>query len=341
MSIDQGIFAAFVPSTLLGQVTQPSMQLLRRPFLWSVPVLLGAVASVFMAQRPPDPLVAALGGNFVSGTAAVNGVKLYYVRGGDGPAVILIHGFPQDWYEFHAIMPTLAKGFTVVAIDLPGIGRSIGTPNGYGAADMAIDLHALAQKLGLKRPYVVGHDIGGMVAYAYARLFPREVRGGMILDVPLPGIQGWDQIQGDPSVWHIRFMQVPGLAEKLVTGRSADFLDYFFQFAHFTPGEKEHYLSAYSSAAQLHAAFEMYRAFPANDRFNVSQTGDFSVPLFFGAGEKSPFAKMVPTFAAGLRANGCRDVETGLIPGAVHYIVEDQPDEVTALIKRHSNAPSE
>jgi pimeloyl-ACP methyl ester carboxylesterase len=311
----------------------PRNPLLRRSFLWLLPCLFGSISSISLAQRRPELLVAELGGNFASGTATVSGVKMYYVRGGDGPAVVLIHGFPLDWYEFRPIMPDLAKRFTVVAIDLPGIGLSAGTQNGYAAADMAKDLHGLIQELGLRRPYIVGHDIGGMVAYAFTRLFPEETRGVMILDVPLPGIQGWDQIEGDPSVWHIRFMQVPGLAEKLVTGRSADFLDYFFQFAEFTTREKEHYVSAYSSAAQLHAAFEMYRALPVVARFNASETGRISIQLFFGAGEKSPFAKMVPVFAQGLRDDGCRHVNTGLIPSAGHYIVEDQPAQVAKLIE--------
>lgn len=334
VSCNLRIFCVSEPSGNRGKKIPPHNPLLRRSFRWSLPVLLGFISSIPLAQNRQEPLVAELGQNFASGTATVNGVKMYYVRGGDGPAVVLIHGFPQDWYEFHAIMPDLAKRFTVVAIDLPGIGLSAGTQNGYAAADMAKDLHGLIKGLGLKSPYIVGHDIGGMVAYAFTRLFPEEARGVMILDGPLPGIQGWDQIEGVPSVWHIRFMQVPGLAEKLVTGRSADFLDYFFQFAHFTTDEKEHFVSAYSSAAQLHAAFEMYRAFPANARFNASKTGDISVQLFFGAGENSPFAKMVPVFAEGLRLTGCRHVNTGLIPDAVHYIVEDQPAEVAELIER-------
>jgi pimeloyl-ACP methyl ester carboxylesterase len=338
MSVNKGIFCVSEPSRYTGKMIPPHNPLLRRSFLWSLPVLLGFISLVSLAQSRPEPLVAELGGNFASGTVTVSGVKMYYVRGGDGPAVILIHGFPQDWYEFHAIMPDLAKRFTVVAVDLPGIGLSAGTQNGYAAADIAKDLRGLIQELGLKRPYFVGHDIGGMVAHAFTRLFPEEARGVMILDVPLPGIQGWDQVEGAPSVWHIRFMQVPGLAEKLVTGRSADFLDYFFQFAHFTTREKEHYVSAYSSAAQLHAAFEMYRAFPANARFNASETGDISIQLFFGAGENSPFAKMVPVFARGLGVNGCRHVNTGLIPGAAHYIVEDEPAEVAELIERYAAA---
>jgi pimeloyl-ACP methyl ester carboxylesterase len=122
------------------------------------------------------------------------------------------------------------------------------------------------------------------------------------------------------------------LLRSLSRGRSADFLDYFFQLAHFTRRENEHYLSAYSSAAQLHAAFEMYRPFPAIARFNASETGASPFRLFFGAGENSPFATIVPVFADGLRGNGCRYVTTGLIPGAVHYSVEDQPAEVAGLI---------
>jgi len=319
----------------------PGERRLDRRILWPLPFLVGAaVASVSLAQGRPDLVVADLGGNFVSQTAEVNGARLHYVRGGEGPVVILIHGFPQDWFEFHAIMPRLAKRFSVIAIDLRGIGGSGATMGGYDAANMAKDVHDLAVALGLERPYIVGHDIGGMVAYAFARRFPEATRGVMILDVPLPGIEGWDQIQGDPSVWHIRFMQVPGLAEKLVTGRSADYLEYFFQFAHFSPSEKAHYVAAYSSKAQLHAAFEMYRAFPANARFNESQTGANDVSLFFGAGENSPFAKLVPTFAKGLRARGCSHVETGLILGAVHYVVEDQPEEVAELIERYASLHS-
>src|SRR6266550_5101023 len=102
-----------------------------------------------------DPAVARLGDNFVSGTAKVNGTTLHYVRGGTGPALILVHGFPQDWYEWHAIMPKLAKQFTVVAVDLRGIGGSAATAGGYDAANMAEDVHQLAEHLHLEHVYVV------------------------------------------------------------------------------------------------------------------------------------------------------------------------------------------
>jgi pimeloyl-ACP methyl ester carboxylesterase len=280
---------------------------------------------------------AGLGRQFSSGTATVNGIALHYIRGGEGPPVILIHGFPEDWSEYRAIMPRLAKRFTVIAVDLRGIGGSTATPGGYDAANMAEDVRQLAAALKLEHAYIVGHDIGGMVTYAFVRRYPQVTRGAMILDVPLPGVEGWDEIQGDPSVWHIRFMQVPGLAEKLVAGRQADYLGYFFNLGKFTPGEVAHYVKAYTTPAQLHAALEIYRAFPANAQFNAAQRGPNSVPVFLATGEGSPFAKLVPKIAEGLRADGCTHVETGLISGSVHYVVEDQPEAVADLIERYAS----
>lgn len=289
-------------------------------------------------KEKQSSLVAALGPSFASQTAQLNGITLHYVRGGSGPAVILIHGFPQDWYEYHAIMPRLAKQFTVIAVDLPGVGGSSAVAGRYEAATMAEDVEKLIASLNLEHVYVVGHDVGGMVAYAYVRRYPQTLRGSMILDVPLPGIDGWDEIQGNPVMWHVRFMQVPGLAEKLVTGRQADYFAYFFQYGKITPQEAAHFDQAYDSPVQLHAVFEMYRAFPANAKFNAAQRTEIDVPVFLAAGDGSPFASMIPKMAEALRANGCRNVETGLIAGAVHYVVEDQPDEVAALIELHASA---
>jgi pimeloyl-ACP methyl ester carboxylesterase len=283
---------------------------------------------------------AGLGKDFVSETAAVNGTKLHYVRGGKGPSVILIHGFPQDWFEYHTVMPRLAKRFTVIAVDLRGVGSSTATPGGYDAANMAEDVYQLASTLKLEPVYIVGHDIGGQVAYAFALRYPQATGGAMILDTPIPGIDGWHEMQGDPSVWHVQFMQIPGLPEKLVAGREADYFSYFFSFGKFTPSDIAHYAKAYGSPAQLHAAFEMYRAFPANAQFNAAQRGQNDVPLFLGVGDGSPFAQLVPKIARGLRANGWTHVETGVIRSSVHYVVQDQPETVADLIERYASLHS-
>lgn len=278
---------------------------------------------------------------FTSATAAVNGITLHYVRGGAGPPVLLIHGFPEDWFEYRPIMSRLAKRFTVIAVDLRGIGGSTATSAGYDAANMAEDIRQLLSALKLVDIFIVGHDIGGHVAYAFVRRYPKITRGAMILDTPIPGIQGWDEIQGAPYMWHMHFMQVPGLAEKLVDGRQTDYFGYFFGFGKFSLDEISHYLEAYATPAQLHAAFEMYRAFPQNAQFNQAERGPIDVPLFLGTGDGSPFVGLLPKIAEGLRAHGCARVETGLISEAGHYIVEDQPDGVADLIEQHASLHSQ
>ncbi|HEY6331328.1 MAG TPA: alpha/beta hydrolase [Blastocatellia bacterium] len=304
---------------------------LRLLFLLSVPAVTGFAVRALAQVRASAP---GLGGEFASQTVTLNGTRLHFVRGGKGPALILIHGFPQDWFEYNTIMPRLAKQFTVIAVDLRGVGESTPASGGFDAANMAEDIHQLATLLRLGPVYIVGHDIGGMVAYAFVRQYPEITRRVMILDVPLPGIAGWDEVQADPNVWHVRFMQVPGFAEKLVTGRQADYFEYFFQFAKFTPSEKAHFVKAYGTTAQLHAAFEMYRAFPANAEFNAAERGAINVPILYATGDGSPFARIVTKVANGLRANGCTHVETAFVRGAVHYLVEDQPDEVAELIEQ-------
>ena len=136
-------------------------------------------------------------------------------------------------------------------------------------------------------------------------------------------------------------MQLPGLPEKLVAGRQADYLGYFFHFGRFTPSEEAHCVQAYSTAAQPHAAFQMYRTFPANVQFNAAQRGSNDVPWFLAAGDRSPFAKLIPKLAKGLSSNGFTHVETGLIRGSGHYDVEDQPAAVAGLMEQHASQPSE
>ena len=258
---------------------------------------------------------------------------LHYVRAGEGPPVLLLHGFPQDWSEYRQIMPRLARRFTVIAVDLRGIGKSTAGGGGYDAASLAEDLQQLVSALGLPKVYLVGHDLGGMVAYAFARRYPTLTRGAMILDSCVPGLGGWDDVQADPLQWHLHFMQVPGLAEKLLEGRQADFFDYFFSFGRFLPEAIERYVAAYASAAQLHAACEIYRAMPANAHFNQMQRGPSNVPLLLAAGEKSPFARLLPKMVDSLREIGFARVQSTVVPGAVHYLFEDQPEAMVELIE--------
>jgi pimeloyl-ACP methyl ester carboxylesterase/ketosteroid isomerase-like protein len=288
------------------------------------------------ANQSVDPLVASLGEGFVSGHAKVKDTTLHYVRGGAGPAVVLLHGFPQDWYEFHQIMPRLAKKFTVVAVDLRGMGGSTPTAGGYDAATMAGDIHELAEQLHLQPVYVVGHDLGGMVAYAFARRYPEMTRGAMILDVPLAGIGPWEEIQTLPQVWHIRFHQTPDLPEKLIAGRQAIYFRYFLRAPQFSDADLAHYAESYATTEKLRSIFEFYRAFPEDARFNAAQRSATSVPLFLAAGERSPFSKYIPRIAEALREQGWTKVQTGVVRNSSHYVADEQPEIVADLIERYA-----
>jgi pimeloyl-ACP methyl ester carboxylesterase len=218
----------------------------------------------------------------------------------------LLHGFPQDWYAFHEIMPRLAKQFTVIAVDLRGVGGSAASAGGYDAANMAKDIHELAEQLHLKHVYVAGHDIGGMVAYAFARLYPETSRGVMMLDAPLPGLGPWDEVKANPVAWHINFHQVPELPERLLAGRQGIYFRYFLARNTFSDPDLGHYVESYAGPEHLRALLEIYRAFPADERFNAAQQSAINVPLVIVTGGNSPFERLMPSIAASLRAHGCQ-----------------------------------
>ena len=302
-------------------------------------IIIGLLFSLTMSaqsKRATDSLVAKLGKGFVSNTAKVNGITLHYVRGGKGPAVVLIHGHPQDWYEYHQIMPRLAKQFTVIAIDMRGIGGSSTTPDGYESANLAEDVRQLTQQLKLEQAYVVGHDIGGMVAYAFARLYPDAVRGVMILDVPLPGFKSWDESLPCPISWHIEFHQQPGLAETLVAGRQEEYFRFVLDRKYFSDAEVAHYAASYGKPESLRAGFELYRAFPTNGNFFAAQRSVIDIPIVWAAGENSEFGKIGASVAEDLRTHGCRNVKTEIIKGSAHYVVNEQPEFVAELIERYA-----
>jgi pimeloyl-ACP methyl ester carboxylesterase len=288
-----------------------------------------------------DSALVELGDAFLSRTANVNGTTLHYVRGGAGPAVILLHGFPQDWSVFRQIMPRLARTFTVVAVDLRGVGGSTATPSGYAAATLAEDIHQLATQLGLERPYVAGHDNGGMVAYALARLHPEATRGVMILDVPIPGLEPWDQVKVDPVLWHFGFHQTPNAPERLIAGREAIYFRevFFNRLAHnpkaISDADLAHYVQSYASPNQLRAGLEVYRAYPLNERFNATRREPIDVLIVLAGGEHS-MAPLNQRVARSLRDHGWRNLSVEIIAESGHQVIDEQPAAVADLLERYA-----
>lgn len=304
----------------------------------SIVLLCEAVVAQKSSRQNADPALAKLGQDFTSNYAEVNGTTIHYVRGGNGAAVILIHGFPQDWSEFQKVMPRLAKKFTVIAVDMRGINRSKATVGGYDAANLAKDVEQLAAKLKLEKYYVVGHDIGGLVAYAFARQFPEKARGVMIVEVPLPGIEPWNEVVTNPKSWHINFNQVPELPEKLVMGRQAEYFKYFFDFIKtgITKEEAAHFINSYQSADQLRSGFDFYRALPEDEKFNQAQNSTIELPLILVGGEES-FGGLFPRLAESLRQKGCQNVKTEIIKNGAHYLFDEQPETMAELIERYAS----
>src|SRR5438874_4682832 len=166
---------------------------------------LGVLLVAFVGGSPAEQVRAAAAPVIDSRMAVVDGLSLHYLTAGHGPAVILLHGYTQTSRMWRPLIPLLAERFTVIAPDLPGIGESAIPADGLDMKTAAIRIHALAKSLGLEKARVVGHDIGLMVAYAYAAQVPAETEKLVVMDAFLPGVAGWEPIYNSPTIWHFRF----------------------------------------------------------------------------------------------------------------------------------------
>ena len=293
-------------------------------------------------RRPTEPADVGLDATFKSCTVDADGRRIRYVRGGSGPLLILIHGWPQDWTAWRHVVPVLAETFTVAAVDLRGVGGSQAAAGGYDAEGLAGDIRAVAADVGIGAAYVAGHDIGGMVAYAYTRLYPDDVRGLMILDVALPGLDPWEAIESSPLLWHFRFHATPGLPEMLVEGRQQMYIREFvsriaLNADAISDDDIARYAHAYGTADQLRSGFEFYRAFPQTACFNETRSEPLHVPIVLAGGDRAT-GQANEIIAAALRAKGAQKVVIDTIENSGHFVVDEQRDQVIALIAGHMAA---
>ena len=269
-----------------------------------------------------------------SQSAEVNGVKLHYLKTGHGPAVILLHGYTQTSRMWRPIMPLLAEKFTVIAPDLPGIGDSEIPKSGLDMKSAAISIHGLVKSLGIEKARVVGHDIGLMVAYAYAAQFPAETEKLAVMDAFLPGVAGWEAVYNNPGIWHFRFNGPT--PEALVRGRERAYFDYFWNdFAadknHSLPdADRAAYVAAYSRPGRMHAGWEYFVSFQqaAKDFAGLSKT-KLTMPVLAIGGEKANGVvlgeqmKIVATNATMIVLKDCG-----------HWVLEEKPKETTEVLMK-------
>lgn len=259
--------------------------------------------------------------------ATVEGVKLHYLRVGHGPAVILLHGYTQTSRMWRPLIPKLADKFTVIAPDLPGIGESDIPKDGLDMKTAAIRMHALAKSLGITKARVVGHDIGLMVAYAYAAQFPAEVEKLVVMDAFLPGVPGWELAYNNPDMWHFRFHG--STPEALVEGREKTYFAYFWNDL---AADKDHslsesdrasYIVAYSRSGRMRAGWAYFASWPdtAKDFAQMAQT-QLTMPVLSIAGEKASAAILGPQMK-----RVATDVKVIDLEGTGHWLMEERPKE--------------
>ena len=268
---------------------------------------------------------------FTHHTVVVNGVRLHYVMGGSGEPVVLLHGFPSTWYEWHKIMPKLAEQYTVIAPDLRGLGDSERPASGYDKKTLAEDIHQLVRALGYDKVKLVVHDWGNSVGYFYASAYPDEIERIAFLDALIPGL-GYEvalDASHGPKFWFTPFSMVPDIPEALVAGRERIYLDYFYKELAYDPtaiSEEDlvEYLRTYTAPGALRAAFGYYRTFFQDmEQAREYAKNKLKMPVLALGGSALLGENMLNAF----KPLG-EDVRGGVIERAGHFIPEEQPEQL-------------
>ena len=301
------------------------------------------IAAAFLAMIAPAPSFAKTGAfppSFSEKTAIVGGRAVHYRIGGAGPSVLLLHGYGDTGEMWAPLAPDLAKNHQLIVPDLPGLGgsRPQDAAAPYDMASVARTLHALMVKLNVHREAVVGHDIGLMVAYAYAAQFPTEVTRLAVMDAPIPGVGPWQQVLLMPAIWHFHFNGK--YAEQLTAGRERIYLnriwdDFAYHPERITDAARARYAASYAQPGNMHAGFSYFAGFykDADQNAKFAKT-PLTMPVLAVGGEKS-FATLMPAFAKAVATN----VQTIVIPDAGHWLMEENPRATIVALIRFLSEP--
>ncbi|RDI98795.1 alpha/beta hydrolase [Dyella solisilvae] len=253
-----------------------------------------------------------------------DGATIHVRVGGKGPAVVLLHGFGDTGDMWAPLATDLARDHTVVVPDLRGMGLSSHPEGGYDKRTQAADIRSVLTQLGIDHAVVVGHDIGTMVAYAYAARYPDKTDRLVVMDAPVPGIPPWDQIVRLPALWHFDFGG-PDM-ERLVAGRERIYLDRFWDEFAGDPSKvdeatRQHYAELYARPGAMHAAFAQFRSIRKDTEDNkAAMATKLTMPVLAIGGEKSFGAN-----EAIVMRNAATNVTELVIPNAGHWLMEEAP----------------
>ena len=255
--------------------------------------------------------------------ARVNGTELHYVTAGEGDPLVLLHGWPQTWYEWREVIPALAAEYRVIAPDLRGLGDSATPRSGYDKRTVATDVRALVADLGFESVALVGHDWGMPTAYAYAAQYRDEVEALAVLEAGLPGVNE----DHKKKLWHTRFHEIPDLPERLVAGREELYLSWFYREGAYDPSAidaeaRAEYLRCYSAAGGLRGGFEYYRARDTDAEHNREHAEEPLEMPVLALGGAASFRELPIRDMEAVAA----DVEGEVVERAGHWIPEERPE---------------
>jgi pimeloyl-ACP methyl ester carboxylesterase len=275
--------------------------------------------------------------NYTSQTASVNGVKIHYLKAGTGKKpLVLIHGFGETSHMWIPLFEEFSTNYTIIAPDIRGLGDSSRPASGYDKKTLAIDIRELVKSLGYEKIDLVGHDIGLMVAYAYAAQYPGEVEKLALLEAPIPGVGAvWEQIYTNPVLWHFHFVSSP-IALDLVKGRERTFLEHFWQSlsAHpetFAEDKRQLYAKSYAQEGAMKAAFELFKAFNKQDAEDNRKfaAAKLPMPVLVIAGDKAMGdALEIQTKLVSDNVTAIKFADTG------HWLMEERPAETKDALKK-------
>ena len=295
-------------------------------------LLLAAVAAT-LVSLPVDARVQPFPASFHTQMVQTNGTSLSVHVGGQGPAVVLLHGFGDSGDMWAPLAADLVKDHTVIVPDLRGMGLSAHPDTGYTKKNQAVDIAGVMDALKVDKAALVTHDIGNMVGYALAAQYPSRITRWVVIDAPLPGIGDWDNIIRSPVLWHFNF-RGPDV-ERLVQGRERIYLDRFWNELSADPKSideetREHYAALYAKPRAMHDAFEQFAAFSQDAIDNkalLARGGKLKMPVLALGAEKS--------FGMGM-ADDLRfvaeDVSGGVVPKSGHWIMEENPRATIKLV---------
>ncbi len=300
----------------------------------------GLAGTSVAATRPPDAphLPPGFSKTFTSQFVNAGGLRQHVVIGGDGPPLLLVHGWPENWYQYRALMPALARDYTVIAVDQRGMGLTEKPKSGYDSATLANDLVALMDALGYERFSVVGLDTGMVISYALAADHPERVARLVVGEAPLPGVTDKTPslfLPGPavPQLFHLTFNRLNGLNEQLVRGREDLFFSFIFD-AEATIKLPRYAVKYYadgfaSSRAALRGSFGFYRAWDATTAQNSqrSMASKLTMPVLAIGGETSSMNG--PELLMKAVANDVQGLE---IPDAGHFLAEEAPQQMLAAL---------